>query len=106
MYHAHTAVKNTSINVQTGNYCEIQRENGEAFVFKDLTDTMKWLARKENENLVVIAHCGGRFNFQFIFQDYLVNDDIIRQKKTKAPLLKRNKIVSAHIHNDIMLVDS
>ena len=31
---------------QTVNYCEIQREKGEVFVFKSLADTMKWLAEK------------------------------------------------------------
>jgi len=91
---------------QTVNYCEIQREDGEAFVFQDLASTMKWLSHKDRENSIVIAHCGGRFDFQFIFRDYLVNADIVRLKKTKAPLLKGNKIVSAHIHNDITLVDS
>ena len=35
-----------------------------------------------------------------------MNEDIVHLKKTKAPLLKGNKIVSAHIHNDIRLVDS
>ena len=52
---------------QTVNYCEIQRENGDVFVFKDLAGTMKWLAKKKQENSIVIAHCGGRFDFHFIF---------------------------------------
>ena len=30
----------------------------------------------------------------------------MRLKKTKAPLLKENKIMSAHIRNNITLVDS
>ena len=74
---------------QTVNYCEtqLQRESLEAFMFKDLTDTMKWLAHKENENAIMIAHCGGPVDFQFIFQDYFVNEDITSLKKTEAPLL-------------------
>ena len=106
MFIVHSIVISTSIFKQWTIVRFRERESGEVFVFKNLADTMKWLSEKEQDNSIAIAHCGGRFDFQFIFRDYLVNTDICRLKKTKSPLLKGNKIVSAHIHNDITLVDS
>ena len=90
---------------QTVNHCECQLDNGETFVFKDLEDTMHWLSQPEQEGALVLAHCGGRFDFQFIFRKYL-EEDQLRLKKVKPPLLKGNKIVSATIQNNILLLDS
>ena len=56
---------------QTANYCRYQLNSGEAFLFKDLDDSMRWLSQPEQERALVLAHCGGRFDFQFKFRKYL-----------------------------------
>ena len=73
-------------------------------MFQNLSDTMVWLGEKEQAGSIVVAHCGGRFDF--LFRDYLMNDRLVNLKKTKNPILKGNKIVSATLHNDITLIDS
>ena len=91
------------------NYCECQTEDGTSHVFQDLRQTMNWLGQPENEGSLVIAHCGGRFDFQFLFRNFLdggEDADHVRLKKVKPPLLRGNKIISAQIHNDITLLDS
>ena len=61
---------------QTVNHCECQSSTGETKVFKDLQATMQWLSQPEQEGSLVLAHCGGRFDFQFIFRKYLEDDQL------------------------------
>jgi hypothetical protein len=53
----------------------------------------------------LIAHCGGSFDFQMLFRAYL-DDNQLRLKQVKNPLLRGNKIISTTIFNDIKLLDS
>ena len=81
---------------QTANYCECQTEDGTVHVFQDLRQTMNWLGQPENEGSLVIAHCGGRFDFQFLFHNFFDSGegvDHVWVKKVKLPLLRGNKII-------------
>ena len=91
--------------IQTVNHCEAQYTTGEVFVFKSIEETMEWLNEKENKGALLIAHCGGSFDFQLILRQYLVSGQL-RLKKVKNPLLRGNKIISAQIQNNIKLIDS
>ena len=75
------------------------------FVFKSIEETMEWLNDSSNKGAVVLAHCGGSFDFQLILRQFLVSGQL-RLKKVKAPLLRGNKIISATIQNNIKLIDS
>ena len=61
-------------HLRTVNHCECQKGNSEVFVFKDLHATMVWSGAKEQAGNIVVAHCAGRFDFQFLFCDYLMHD--------------------------------
>ena len=61
---------------QTVNHCKCQLRNGELFMFKDSEDTMHWLSQPEPEGSLVLAYCKGCFDFQFIFQKYLEEDQL------------------------------
>ena len=91
--------------IQTVNHCEVQYTTGEVFVFKSIEETMEWLNEKENKGALLIAHCGGSFDFQLILRQFLVSGQL-RLKKVKNPLLRGNKIISAQIQNNIKLIDS
>ena len=91
--------------VQTVNHCEAQDEDGTVFVFKNIEETMSFLNEDQNKGAVVIAHCGGLFDFQLLMRQFLVCGQL-RLKKVKAPLMRGNKIISAKICNDITLLDS
>lgn len=86
-------------------YCEAQYEDGSTFIFHDLSSFMDWLSLPEHKNAYLIAHCGGIFDFQMVFREFLAPNQL-RAKKLKNPLLRGNKIVSATIQNDIKLLDS
>ena len=90
---------------QEVNHCEIQNEQGDVFVFKTLDATMDFLNSPKNRGALLIAHCGGLFDFQLIYRMFL-GEDQLRMKKVKDPLLRGNKIVSAQIMNDIKMIDS
>lgn len=90
---------------QIVNWCEIQTESGEVFTFSTLDEVMEWLALPMNNRSIVIAHCGGSFDFQFIFERFL-RSDILKIKGVEPPLLRGNKIVKGYILNDIQLLDS
>ena len=91
--------------MQEVNHCEIQDEAGTAFVFKSLGATMDFLNLPKYRGALLIAHCGGMFDFQLIYRMFL-GEDQLRMKKVKDPLLRGNKIVSAEIMNDIKMIDS
>ena len=91
--------------VQTVNHCEAQYEDGSVFVFKNIEETMDFLNEEQNKGSIVIAHCGGSFDFQLLMRHFLVCGQL-RMKKVRAPLMRGNKIVSAQICNDITLLDS
>ena len=91
--------------IQTVNHCEAQYASGEVFMFKSIEQTMEWLNKKENKGALLIAHCGGSFDFQLILRQFLVSGQL-RLKKVKNPLLRGNKIISAQIQNNIKLIDS
>ena len=90
---------------QTINHCEAQYEDGTVFTFSNIKDTMEWLGLPRHTGSIVIAHCGGSFDFQMILR-YFLSDAVLRMKKVKAPLMRGNKIVTAVINNDLKLVDS
>lgn len=90
---------------QTVNKAVCQYENGETFVFDSLKDTFMWICKPEHENFCVMAHCGGKFDFQLLFSYYL-SADVLRQGKPKNPLLKGQKIMSATLAFNIKLLDS
>ena len=75
--------------IQTVNHCEAQYTTGEVFVFKSIEETMEWLNEKENKGALLIAHCGGSFDFQLILRQFLVSGQL-RLKKVKNPLLCGN----------------
>ena len=61
----------------------------------------------QNEGAVVIAHCGGAFDFQILYCQLLdAAAKHVHTKKLKPPLLCQSKIVCAEIHNKILLLDS
>ena len=91
--------------VQTVNHCEAQYEDGSVFIFKSIEETMDFLNMDENNGSVVIAHCGGSFDFQLLMRQFLVCGQL-RLKKVKCPLMRGNKIISAQICNNITLLDS
>jgi hypothetical protein len=90
---------------QVVNYCVIQDQEGNEFYFNTLSDAMNFLGEPQYNKAIVVAHCGGRFDHQFIFQHYLCSE-ILRMKKVRDPMLKGHKIMHATIHNDIELMDS
>ena len=57
-------------------------------MFQNLSDTIVWLGVKEPAESIVVAYYGGRFDFQFLFRDYLMNERLVNLKKPKNPLLK------------------
>ena len=52
--------------IQTVNHCEAQYVDGRVFTFKTMEETMEWLSDKSNNGAIVLAHCGGSFDFQLI----------------------------------------
>ena len=90
---------------QVVNHCEWQYKDGSVFTFNNIPDLSAWLNLPINTGAVVVAHCGGIFDFQFLYKHFL-SDDVLRMKKVKPPLLRGNKIVSAYIQNDIKLLDT
>ena len=66
---------------------------------------MEWLSHESNNGAIVIAHCGGSFDFQLILRQFLVSGQL-RLKRVKSPLLRGNKIISATIQNNIKLIHS
>ena len=91
--------------IQKVNHCEAQYEDESVFIFKNIRETMEWLNLLQNEGSLVIAHCGGRFDFQLILREFLTCGQL-RMKKVKSPLLRGNKIITAEIQNNIKLLDS
>ena len=91
--------------IQEVNYCEAQYVDGSVFTFRSIDEVMEWLNKPEHKGSIVIAHCGGSFDFQLLLRQFLV-DTQLRMKKVKYPLLRGNKIITAEIQNDITLLDS
>ena len=94
--------------IQEVNWCEIQHEeNGEVntHTFTTLKDTFNFICQEKHKDFIVIAHCGGRFDFQFLYEHYL-SSEVMRQGHQKEPLLKGQKITSATLIYNIRLVDS
>ena len=90
---------------QVINYCECQYKDGPVFTFNNIPDLTTWLNLPINTGAVVITHCGGIFDFQFLCK-YFLSDDVLRMKKVKPPLLCGNKIVSGYIQKYIKLLDA
>ena len=65
---------------QTVNYPEAQYADGTSFVFKDIQQTMNWLAQPQNKGAIVLSHCGGSFDFQMIYKFFL-GEEVLRLKK-------------------------
>ena len=84
---------------------QTQYSDGSSFVFKDIQSTMERLVISQNTNTVVLAHCGGSFDFQMNYK-YFLSDYVLRLKKKKPPLLHGNKIISAVINKGNKLLDS
>ena len=74
-------------------------------MFPDLKSTFDFVCQPEHEDFIVCAHCGGQFDFQFLYEHYL-SSDCLRQGKVKTPLLNGQKIMSATLTFNIRLVDS
>ena len=91
--------------IQKVNHCEAQYVDGSMFIFKDTKEAMEWLNLPQNEGSLLIAHCGGSFDFQLIMREFLSCGQL-RMKKVKSPLLRGNKIITADIQNNIKLLDS
>ena len=91
--------------IQEVNYCEAQYVDGSVFTFRTIEQVMEWLNEPEHKGSIVIAHCGGGFDFQLLLRQFLTNTQL-RMKKVKYPLLRGNKIITAEIQNDITLLDS
>ena len=60
-------------------------EDSQVFTFSNIQDTMNWLGLPRHKGSIVIAHCGGSFDFQMILR-YFLSDDVLQMKKVKAPL--------------------
>ena len=91
--------------IQEVNYCEAQYVDGSVFTFRTIEQVMEWLNEPEHKGSIVIAHCGGGFDFQLLLHQFLT-DTQLRMKKVKFPLLRGNKIITAEIQNGITLLDS
>ena len=63
---------------------------------------MAFLNKEVNKDTIVIAHCGGLFNFQLLMRQFLVCGQF-HLKKVKATPMQGNKIISAQICNNIVL---
>ena len=87
---------------QVINHCECQYEDGSVTTFDNIADLSAWLNLPLNTGAGVVAHCGGIFDFQFLYKHFL-SDQVLRMKKVKAPLLRGEKIMSAYIQNNIEL---
>ena len=108
--------------MQTVNHCECQYWDNETNSIKTevfyprqdeqrtypvLEQVMDWLGDTKNKGSIVIAHCGGAFDFQILYRQFLdASAKHARTKKVKPPLLRGSKIVRAEIHNNILLLDS
>ena len=90
--------------LQTVNYCEIQEEDGTAHVFENLKDTFNFLVQPQHEDFVLLAHCGGRFDFQLLYEYYLSSDCIRQGKELKPPLMKGQKIMTATLPYNIRML--
>ena len=90
---------------QVVNHCECQYEDASVFTFSTIPELSEWLNLPINTGAIVVAHCGGIFDFHFLYKHFL-STDVLRMKKVKPPLLRGNKIVSAYIQNGIKLLDS
>lgn len=85
------------------NYCEIQDDEGSVHTFKTLNAVMEFLCQPFCHKAIVIAHCGGIFDFQFLYNAFITGFHL---KKARPPLMKGNKIMKAEIVNEITLLDS
>ena len=54
--------------------------------FTNLHDTFRFICQPCHEDFLVITHCGGRFDFQFL-NEYYLPGHFIHQGKSKDPLL-------------------
>ena len=60
---------------------------------------------EKHEHFLVMAHCGGRFDFQLLYEYYLSSDCIRQGRDVKPPLMKGQKITAAFLPYNIKLVD-
>ena len=65
---------------QVVNYCECQYEDGFVFTFHSIAELSEWLNLPINTGAIVVAHCGGIFDFQFFYKHFL-SKDVLRMKK-------------------------
>ena len=56
--------------VQVVNNCKSQYKDGSVFVFKSIEETMDFLNMNESKGALVIAHCGGYFDFQLLMRQF------------------------------------
>ena len=61
---------------QVSNHCECQYKDESVFVFKILTALAlsAWLNLPINTGALLVAHCGGIFNYQFLHKHFLSKD--------------------------------
>ena len=59
--------------IQEVNYCEAQYVDGSVFTFRSIDEVMEWLNKPEHKGSIVIAHCGGSFDFQLLLRQFLVD---------------------------------
>ena len=83
----------------------IKDSSEEVFTFYNLQDCMKWICQPHHQNYIVMAHCGGRFDFQMLYEEYLTSS-FFRQGKQKDPIMKGQKIQGATLCYNIRLLDS
>ena len=86
-----------STYVQTVNWCEIKHEDKEGVVhthtFTNLHGAFCFICQPSHED------------FQFRYE-YYMSGDVIRQRKSKEPLLRGQKIMQATLIYNIKLLDS
>ena len=95
--------------LQVVNWCEIQHEDKDGvlhtYTFTNLTDTFNFITKPEYKDFIAMAHCGGRFDFQLLYEHYL-SSEVMRQGHQKEPLMKGQKIMGATLIHNIHLLDS
>ena len=75
------------------------------YTFTNLKDTFNFITQPDHKDFIVIAHCGGRFDFQLLYKHFL-SSDVMRQGHQKDPLMKGQKITEATLIHNIRLIDS
>ena len=73
---------------QVVNYCECQYEDGSVFTFENIGDLSAWLNLPMNTGAVVVAHCSGIFDFQFLYK-YFLSDQSAMNEESQSSFTSR-----------------